>query len=152
MTAPQFLLQEDFPPVVTVRSQTAILLIYGYVDALGSGFGESLFLKGKVYYRIGVWGSEEQKNSSNWREFENLVAGMEESGKKGWLNGSIVVLATDNIVVERALYKGNSSSKILFGLVLRLKDLELTYGCKILATHVAGTCMISQGNDGISRG
>ena len=30
--------------------------------------------------------------------------------------------------------------------------MELEYGCKILVTHVAGTRMISQGTDGISRG
>ena len=81
-----------------------------------------------------------------------MVSQIEEAEKTGCLGGSIVVLATDNIVVERALYKGNSSSKILFKLVLRLKDLELTYGCKILATHVLDTRMISQEINGIPRG
>ena len=33
-----------------------------------------------------------------------------------------------------------------------MKDLELTYGCKILVTHVAGTIMITQGTDGILHG
>ena len=64
---------------------------------------------------------------------------MEEAGKKGWLQGAVVILATDNSVVKRALYKGNSTSKKLFDLVLRFKAVELKYGCEILVTHVAGT-------------
>ena len=103
-----------------------------------------------MHYRIGTWGHDEEDNSSNWREFENLVAGMEDAGKRGWLQGSIVLLATDNKVVERALFKGNSSSKKLFDSVLRLKGLQLVYSCKILVTHVSGSCMIVQGTDGIS--
>ena len=117
---------------------------------MGRGFGESLYLQGKVYYWIGVWGREEQENSSNWKEFENLVYGMEQAGKKGWLPGSMVVLATNNTTMERALFKGNSTSKKIFTLVLRLKKLELDYGCWILVTHVSGTRMISQGTIGIS--
>ena len=61
-------------------------------------------------------------------------------------------MATDNIIVERAIYKGDSSSEKLFDLVLRFKKLEITYGCNILVTHVAGTRMISQGIDRILRG
>ena len=61
-------------------------------------------------------------------------------------------MATDNVIVERAIYKGNSSSEKLFDLVLRFKKLEIIYGCSILVTHVAGTRMILQGTDGISRG
>ena len=148
----KYLMRSDTPPEVVVRTEKAILLIYGYADASGSGFGESLLIKGHVHYRIGTWATEEQTNSSNWREFENVVSGMEDAGHKGWLRGASVLLATDNSVVERALYKGNSTSKKLFKLVLRFKSLELEYGCKILVTHVAGTRMISQGTDGISRG
>ena len=63
----------------------------------------------------------------------------------------MVVLVTDNLVVERTLQKGDSSSKNLFELVLRLKGVELTYGCKILVTHVSGSRIIFQGTKVKSR-
>ena len=49
-------------------------------------------------------------------------------------------------------YKGNSSNKILFDLILRLKTIAL-YQCSSLnLIQVAGTRMIAQGTDGLSRG
>ena len=53
------------------------MVIYGFVDASGSGFGSTILVKGEVHYRIGTWISEESKNLSNWREFENLVIEVE---------------------------------------------------------------------------
>ena len=140
------------PPQIIVRSTTSLLVVYGFADASGSGFGNSLLIQGEVRYRIGVWGSDESKNSSNWRELENLVQSMEKIGKQGWLAGTIVMLATDNEVAERAFYKGNSSDEKLFELVVRMKKLELEYGCQLNVTHVAGTRMIVQGTDGILKG
>ena len=128
------------------------MLIYGFVDASGSGFGSTLQERDKIHYRIGTWSSIEENNSSNWREFENLVCTVEEAGKKGMLSGSTVLLATDNSTVEAALYKGNSSSEKLFDLVVRLRNAELRSSCKLLVTHVSGKRMIAQGTDGVSRG
>ena len=107
---------EDFfsseePPIIVTRSKKCYVLIYGFVDASGSGFGSTLQERDKIHYRIGTWSSIEENNSSNWREFENLVCTVEEAGKKGMLSGSTVLLATDNSTVEAALYKGNSSSE-----------------------------------------
>jgi hypothetical protein len=59
---------------------------------------------------------------------------------------------TDNYVTECAYFKGTSYSPILFGLVLRLRKLELHSGWKIHVINIAGTRMISQGADGLSRG
>ena len=67
---------------------------------------------------------------------------IEEAVKQGWLTGSTMVLATDNTVVEEAIYKGNSSSENLFDLVVRLRQAELQFSIKLLVTHVAGTIMI----------
>ena len=65
----------------------------------------------------------------------------------------MVLLSTDNVVVEQAIYKGgNSVSRFLFNLVLILKGVKLTFGCEILVTHVARSRMISQGMNGISCG
>jgi hypothetical protein len=59
---------------------------------------------------------------------------------------------TDNYVTECAYFKGTSSRPTLFGLVFRLRKLELHSGWKIHVIHIAGTQMISQGTDGLSRG
>ena len=68
------------------------------------------------------------------------------------MTGATLILVIDNDVVESALYKGNSSSVKLFELVVRLRKVEIKYSSKIIATHVAGTRMIAQGTDGVSRG
>ena len=143
---------ESTPPIVSVRTTSCMVLVYGFVDASGSGFGSTLLVRGKVKYRIGTWSSEEDKNSSNWREFENLVCEVEKAGEKGWLSNSTVLIATDNKVVEACLYKGNSSSPKLFDLVVRLKLVEVKQGVKVFVSHVSGKRMQAQGTDGVSRG
>jgi hypothetical protein len=59
---------------------------------------------------------------------------------------------TDNFVTECAFFKGTSSSNSLFELVLRLRLLEMHSGWKLHVIHIAGTRMIRQGSDGLSRG
>ena len=140
------------PPVVHVRSKRRGVAFYGFVDASGGGYGIMVEVRGKVEYRIGTWDSREANNSSNWREFANLVEEVERAGKKGWLDGTVVVLATDNEVVEITIHKGNSTSPLLFDLVLRLKAVQLKHAFQLIVTQVAGTRMIAQGTDGVSRG
>ena len=89
---------------------------------------------------------------SNWREFDNLVCEVEQAEMKGWFNNCNVILATDNQVVEASLYKRNSTSEKRFGLVVRLKTVEMKYGLKIKVTHVSGKRMQAQGADDVSRG
>ena len=89
-------LKEDTPPIVNVRSTSCLVIVYGFMDASGSGFGSTLLVKGNIKYRIGTWSSSEDTNSSNWREFENLVCEVEQAGEKGWFKNCEVVLATDN--------------------------------------------------------
>ena len=93
-----------------------------------------------------------KEHLSNWKEFENVVDGLELEGADGLLFGASVFLATDNTTVEGCLYKGNSTSEKLFDLVVRMKKLELKYGCQISVTQVSGLRMIAQGTDGVSRG
>jgi hypothetical protein len=59
---------------------------------------------------------------------------------------------TDNSTAEGSYYKGNSPNRLLFKLVLRLRELELLGGLILHVIHVAGARMISQGTDGFSRG
>jgi hypothetical protein len=140
------------PPKVRVRSNKILAVLYGFCDASGSGFG-SMISSGKgIFYRIGLWGRDSEEESSNWREFENAVESCEHEAHEGRLEGSELFLFTDNSTVEAALYKGNSTSPKLFSLIVRLRKLELEFGAKILVVHVAGTRMIAQGTDGVSRG
>ena len=143
---------EELPTIVSVRSTTCQVVVYGFVDASRSGFGSTLLVKGSIEYRIGTWSSKEDANSSNWREFENLVCEVEQAGTKGWLNNSTVIIATDNQVVESALYKGSPSSIKLYNLVVRLKLVEMKYGVNVAVTHVSGKRMQYQGTDAVSRG
>jgi len=140
------------PPIVTERSSDLNFLVYGFVDASKSGFGASIDYNDSVRYRIGIWGADEQSESSNYREFANLVETLEQEFIEKRLKDQIVIMATDNSTVEAAIFKGNSTSKKLFNLVVRFKVLELKSGCNFIVTHVSGVRMQLQGTDGISRG
>ena len=139
-------------PKVRIRSKKVLAVLYGFCDASGSGFGSMISSKNGIYYRIGLWGKDSEDESSNWREFENAVEACELEAREGRLDGTELFLFTDNSTVEAALYKGNSSSPKLFELVVRLRKLELAHGARIRVAHVAGTRMIAQGTDGVSRG
>jgi hypothetical protein len=80
------------------------------------------------------------------------VCALEAEAAAGSLEGAIVFLCTDNSTVEAALAKGNSSSRKLFYLVLRVRLLEMKHGCRIIVSHVSGERMKAQGTDGVSRG
>ena len=140
------------PPIITERSSEVNLLVYGFVDASKSGFGASIDYDNLVRYRIGIWGVDEQSESSNYREFANLVETLEQEFTEGRLKNQMVIMATDNSTVEAAIFKGNSTSKKLFDLVVRFRVLELKSSCNFIVTHVSGVRMQLQGTDGISRG
>ena len=69
----------------------------------------------------------------------------------GNLGKSMVFINTDNSTVEKAYYKGNSSSPKIFDLVVRARLLETKYRCKVYISHVSSKRMIKQGTDSISR-
>ena len=140
------------PPVLNVRVRNISFVVYGFADASGSGFGSSYQYDDGIRYRVGVWGKDSQEESSNWREFTNCVDSITAEAKEGRLTNAVVFLFTDNSTTESAWYKGSSSSKTLLELVIRLKELETHYSMTINLIHVAGTRMIDQGTDGISRG
>ena len=139
-------------PLVTLRRWRVAMVVYGFGDASGKGFGLSFDRGQGITYRISVWESDESDESSNWREFTNVVESLEEEARAGHLNDSVVYFFTDNSTVEAALYKGTSSSPKLLELVIRIKTLETSHNIQLLVSHVSGDRMISQGGDGISRG
>ena len=96
-----------------------------------------------IKYRIGTWSSDQEEESSNLREFANLIMTLEEEAKTGLRTHSVVIMATDNTTVETCIFKGNSTSRRLYDLVVRIRDLELKYGIQLIITHVSGKRMKS---------
>ena len=142
----------ESPPLVKVRSSRVSLIVYGFADASGGGFGATIDDGQNIRYRIGTWGSDSDNESSNWREFTNIVETLEEEAEAKKLNDSVIIMATDNSTVEGCFYRGNSDSEKLFDLVVRVRTLELRYGFRLFITHVSGRRMVAQGTDGVSRG
>lgn len=68
------------------------------------------------------------------------------------LRGREIWFATDNSTLERAYYKGYSSSPELYEMVEELRFLSLKGDFLLRIIHVAGTRMIELGIDGLSRG
>ena len=142
------LMNTEEPPLFILRSANIVTVVFGFGDALGS-----TFTCGSGFtYRIGVWGSLEKDESSNWKEFTNVVEAMEEEASAGRLNNSEVFMFTDNSTVKACAFKGSSSSPKLLNLIVRLKLMPMNSGFQINIFHVAGTRMIAQGTDGVSRG
>ena len=137
-----------------VRGKEICVVEYGFGDASGAGFGASFEMRGGIKYRLGVWGRDVGGESSNFRELSNLVDALVDRADDVHesVKGLEVFLFTDNIVAEGAFYKGTSSSKKLFDLILKLRLLEMDAGMRIHIIHIAGSRMICQGTDGLSRG
>ena len=107
----------------------------------------------ELHFEFGQWiASVTEEESSNWREFTNVVEYLERRGAAGHLDESEVFMFTDNSTTEAAFWKGNSHSRKLCELVLRLRQLEMRTGMILHVVHVAGKRMIAQGSDGLSRG
>jgi hypothetical protein len=139
-------------PRVCVRSTMLFILKYGFVDASGCGVGATITTPSGLRFREGVWGVDSSDESSNWREYTNLVEFLENEAALGNLEGATVYLCTDNSVAEAAANKNNSTSEKLFKLTVRLRKIEMHHGARIIVTHVSGERMKHQGTDGISRG
>jgi hypothetical protein len=152
MDALQFLFSSDEPPRRKIRGTVVIEVFYGFGDASKTGFCTNFEIDGQIRYRYGHWCDETSEESSNYREFKNLVDGLEQQVKTGRICGAEVFLFTDNSTAEAVYYKGNSSSKKLFDLILRLRKLEMDASLILHVIHVAGTRMIAEGGDGGSRG
>jgi hypothetical protein len=145
------LFRAEIPAQVLIRASRVYTILYGFADASGSGFGSTIMLNGAVKYRIGTWGPDEDE-TSNYREFENVVDALREEGEAGNLWDSLIFFCTDNSTVESAIVKGNSSSEKLFELSLEVRVIEMKYRCKAIVSHVSGERMRGQGTDGVSRG
>jgi hypothetical protein len=142
------------PPAVPVRP-TAVIVGYLVGDASGAGHGSSFMitLERKLSLAHGTWGDKASKRSSNFRELGNLVRRVEQLVKRGQIpRGTELFIFTDNFVTESVFYKGAARSPHLHALVERLRMLQLHHGLFIHMLWIAGTRMIEQGSDDLSRG
>ena len=148
------MLAQDQQVLLLKRGSSRFEAMYIFGDASGLGFGSSSWVTGeRVNYRYGIWGlSMGEESSSNYRELRNLVESLEMSGASGELNGKEVFLFTDNSTAEAVAAKGSLTSPLLYELVVRLFQLSSTFLCSVNIIHVAGTRIINQGSDGLSRG
>jgi hypothetical protein len=95
--------------------------LYGFGDASGSGFGSSIALPdGSTLFQHGLWTEGGEGTTSNYRELGNLVSAIKEGLQSGHLVNTELFLLTDNATAEGAFFKGNTPSRILFDLILRL--------------------------------
>ena len=148
------------PTLRLVRGDRMSSVKIAFGDASGKGFGSSWETGGeetdealgKVAYRFGTWDEATAAESSNYRELRNLVETMQVMATNDELSGVEHFVFTDNSTAESVFAKGSSSSRALFELILQVRELEMTAGCKVHMVHVAGTRMIKQGSDGLSRG
>ena len=154
------------PPLRIVRPSMVVQVFFGFGDAAGKGFGSTVagtyncadkFSElqtndNGLKYRVGIWTALEELESSNQKEFCNLVETTEEECRSGRLQNCEFFLFTDNSTAESCFYRGSSKSPKLHNLVVRLRRLEMDYGMVIYLIHVSGKRMIAQGTDGCSRG
>jgi hypothetical protein len=59
---------------------------------------------------------------------------------------------TNNRTANSCFFRGGSSLKLLYNLAQCLRQAEMEFIFVLHAVHLAGTQMIAQGTDGLSRG
>ncbi|KAL7574181.1 hypothetical protein ACA910_014857 [Epithemia clementina (nom. ined.)] len=151
----QILTQMADPPKIRVRPSISSVTALMFGDASGAGFGSSLWIQGSttIDAKHGTWTRTYSETSSNFWEFHSLVSRLERLSEEGQIKaGSELFIFTDNSTTESAFYCGTSKSKLHFDLVLRLHRLEMQGQLFINVIWIAGTRMIEQGTDGLSRG
>ena len=102
---------------------------YRFGDASKSGFGATFESPEGIWYRMGIWGKDNEAHLSNFCKLANLVDSLEARGEDRDLTGAEVFVFTDNTTAEGAYYQGTSSNKMLFDLVVWLRRLEMHLGC-----------------------
>ena len=101
-----------------VRNNHTITAYYGFGDASSGGFGSTVECLDGLHGRFGIWGSDSEERSLNYRELCNLVETVEEEAQEGHLKNSELWIFTDNSKAENCFFKGGSASKTLHELIL----------------------------------
>jgi hypothetical protein len=179
VTAMVFLAEGDLPRKVQVRPSCSARVYVGFGDAAKAGFGiavadvseanqvavssmelttasgDTMMLTDDsppVHMEYKHWTETFGNNSSIHREMANFVFFLEKAIRTGLIpRGTEIFLFTGNFVTERAFFRGSASTKSLFDLVLRLCKLQMDRDIFLHLIWCAGTHMIKQGADGLSR-
>jgi hypothetical protein len=77
---------------------------------------------------------------------------MPRAAQEGRLDGCEVFLYTDNQTAEGSYFQGTAKSRALFELIVTLYKLQMQFDFILHVVWIAGTRMIQQGTDGLSRG
>jgi hypothetical protein len=93
------------PTQVLLLSSRVYSIFYGFADTSGSGFGSTILCEGGIKYIIGTWGSNSEEDSSNFREFKNVVDTLRDEAIAGNLKDSLIIFCTDKSTVEASLVK-----------------------------------------------
>jgi hypothetical protein len=150
------------PLMIPVRATRTLNLVYGFGDASGEGFGSAARVfeeqrtrdptDNPIRTRRGFWCTTISEEASNYREMRNILEMLVDLDDVAELTGAEVFLFTDNEVTEHVYYRGSSTNKLLYGLMFDMRKLSLERGFKLHVIHIAGTRMIGQVTDGLSRG
>jgi len=145
---------DDTPYALPLRP-TSYGTMYIVGDASGTGFGNTAWSAEdeEIAAQFGGWEEKVQEESSNFREAYTAVLGLEDQLEKGKIQkGCEVFIVTDNWVTERVFENGSARTKKLHELVVRLRRLQMKGQIFIRVLWMAGTRMIAQGTDSLSRG
>ena len=121
----QGLFCEEEPPNQLVRGQLIHAVKYAFGDASKAGFGSSWISGNGVKYHFGTWGRDMDSGSSNLHKLKNLVDTLKKMAEANKLEGSEILIFTDNSTAEAAFFKGSSKSRALFELILELHKLKM---------------------------
>ena len=111
------------PPMFTARSSKMVVLLCGFGDASGLGFGSAsqVGTDGDIKHECGQWPcTVVSEESSNYKELSNLVSSTRERGRDGSSFGAEVTLNKDNTTFENGCCKGCSKLKKLDELIPEL--------------------------------
>jgi hypothetical protein len=142
----------EVPPLRRLRGSSKLKVLYGFGDSSGNGFGWSIDFGEEIRYEHGLWSETLCEEHSNYKELRNLVNALMRAGLEGRLTGREIFLCTDNQVAEGSYYRGTAASQSLFELVVELYIMQMKYDIIIHVIWIAGTRMIQQGTDDLSRG
>jgi len=148
------LISTEAPPKHLAQPTSQVCVHYGFGNASGIGYGLSIYIEGRgILWETGLWEwSIKEESSSNYKELRNIVDTLHKYAQDGFLQHMEIWMFTDNSVAESAYFHRTSKSQQLFELVLQLCKLEMAAKCHIFLVHMAGTQMIAQGTDSLSRG
>lgn len=88
------------PPTIPDRCSKVSMIVYGFADTSGTGFGSTFDDGVSTKYRVDIWGRDSEAESSNWRELSNIVDTLEKEAITRDLRGSVMIMVTDNATAE----------------------------------------------------